>query len=196
VRRPPLVLLLVAALGAPGPARALVAPHVPNVATVLRVPIRRAVFQHWMLVAARSAQPKATIPAYPSRRWRALKAQTMQFLVSARWLEGEARLRGVRVGKAEALRMLRSTRRAAFPKPGSFQRFLARSAMTLADIVYRVRLDALSNRIRADVLRGIHGAKARQDALDAFVTGFQARWKARTVCARRYVIAECGRVVG
>jgi hypothetical protein len=103
----------------------------------------------------------------------------MQFLVSARWIEG-----------------VRRTRRQAFPKPGSFRRFLARSAMTIGDIVYRVRLDMLSNRIRADVLRGVHGAKAQQNALDAFVAGYQSRWRARTVCARRYAIDACGRVVG
>src|SRR4051794_18470003 len=150
-RRPTLTLgavgLLLGACLADAPA--LVTP--PRVTVVFRTPITAHQFNHWMAVATRSNFPgrrRGTIPPLGSKRWKRVRDEVMQFLITARWLEGEARLRKVVVSRASVLREFRRTRAQSFPRPQDFRRFLVRSGMTLPDILYRIKLDALSNAIR------------------------------------------------
>jgi hypothetical protein len=42
---------------------------------------------------------------------------------------------------------------------------------------------------------GIAAPEEQQEALEAFVVEFRRKWSARTVCRKRWVAADCGRVV-
>ena len=80
----------------------------------------------------------------------------MQLLISFKWIEGEAALRGLTVTDAELTRDFDKQKRQSFPDEAAFQKFLKTSGQTLADIHARVRLDLLSNKIRDQVVAG-HG---------------------------------------
>lgn len=84
---------------------------------------------------------------YCRRRFEQAKRQTMQFVLQAAWIRQEAASRGVGVTRRQVRRTFIRQRRAAFPRKGAFQRFLRKSGSTKADIMYRVELDLLQNRL-------------------------------------------------
>src|SRR3954462_4400907 len=61
---------------------------------------------------------------------------------------------GGKVTDAEVKKSFDKQRKQAFPKDADFQKFLKDSGQTEGDILKRVRLDALSNKIREKVTKG------------------------------------------
>jgi foldase protein PrsA len=154
-----LIAALAAALLIPVHARA----QVPGdaVALVGSRPLTRATFDHWFRVAATSADGR--VPRrygacrQPRRRQcraaqRGLRDETMQFLVSAYWIEGEVVLQGVVVTHAEAEEAFQRLRRVNFPTAKDFRRFLREAGETVADLRFRARLQLLSDRLREKIL--------------------------------------------
>ena len=153
------------------------------VATVKGEAIEERSFDHWLAVAASSSGgPGAQVPEPPDykacidqkrkaqpdqgkaadaelkkqcgQEYDALRDQALQFLVSFRWIEGEASERGISVDDAEVDEELDRLRKQSFPKEADFRKFLESSGQTEEDIVTRVRLDLLSNKIREQVVKG------------------------------------------
>jgi foldase protein PrsA len=112
-------------------------------------------FNHWLLVVSSQPQPgqkKKPAPPKPgSQQYEAVKQQVMQFLVSARWIEGEAKERGLSATAAEVDRQFEQTKDQSFPNEKAYKRFLRTSGQTETDLKFRVRLDVLSNKIREQV---------------------------------------------
>ncbi len=112
-------------------------------------------FDRWLAVVASQPQPGQKKPAPPkpgSRQYDAVKQQVMQFLVSAKWIEGEAKERGVSATPAEVDRQFKETKKQSFPNEKAYQRFLKTSGQTEQDLKFRVRLDVVSNKIRQQVI--------------------------------------------
>src|SRR5918992_351714 len=137
------------------------------VATVDGEPIERQSFDHWLTIAAKSGGgPKATVPAPPdyanckkpkrecAADYEALRDQVVQLLVSAQWIEGEAKNRGISVPESEVEKAFDEQKQRSFPKEGAFERFLKTSGQTRQDVLMRVRFDLLWNRIRDQVTKG------------------------------------------
>jgi foldase protein PrsA len=102
-------------------------------------------------------QPKVTdsqLKAQCKQEYESLRDQVLQLLISFKWIEGEAKEMGVKVTDAEVKKSFDKQRKQAFPKDADFQKFLKDSGQTEADILKRVRLDALSNKIREKVTKG------------------------------------------
>jgi hypothetical protein len=118
----------------------------------------------------------------------------MGFLISADWVVGEARDLNVHVSPAEVRRTFNRTRKAQFPKQGEFQAFLGKSKETVPDILLRVELDLLSQRLQRRVVAGEHGTHKKQVALKRFVSDFRNKWTAQTYCAAQYASQDCGHV--
>src|ERR687883_76513 len=59
-----------------------------------------------------------------------LKEQTMQFLISARWLKQEAAKRGVKATPEEVKKTFDEQKKQAFPKEKDYKEFLATSGRT------------------------------------------------------------------
>jgi parvulin-like peptidyl-prolyl isomerase len=112
-------------------------------------------FDHWLTVVASQPQPGQKKPAQPpkpgSRQYDAVKQQVMQFLVSAKWIEGEAKDRGLSATDAEVKRQFDQTKDQSFPNEKAYKRFLKTSGQTEQDLLFRVKLDVLSNKIRQQV---------------------------------------------
>lgn len=82
---------------------------------------------------------------------RALRDQVMQLLISFRWIRGEAEARGIKATPSQVRAQFREQKRTSFPKQKDYEKFLEDSGQTEADILMRVELDLLSNKIRERV---------------------------------------------
>ena len=83
-----------------------------------------------------------------------LKQQVMQFLISAEWIQQEADDRGIEVTEEEVQQQFEDQKQQSFPNEKDYQRFLKTSGQTEDDLLFRVRLDVLSNKVREEVISG------------------------------------------
>jgi foldase protein PrsA len=121
-------------------------------------------------------QPKVTdaqLKTQCKQEYAALRDQVLQLLVSFQWIEGEAKLQNVKVTDAEIKKAFDKQKKQAFPKDADFQKFLKDSGQTEADIIKRVRLDTLSNKIRDKVTKG------KDKVSDAEISNYYTKNKAR-----------------
>jgi foldase protein PrsA len=101
-------------------------------------------------------QPKVTdeqLKTQCKQEYEALRDQVLQLLISFEWIEGEADELGVKVTDAEVKKQFDTQKKASFPKQADFDKFLKDSGQSLDDIMLRVRLDVLSNKIREKVTK-------------------------------------------
>jgi foldase protein PrsA len=88
------------------------------------------------------------------QQYDALKQQVMQFLVSAEWIQQEAKKQGVKVSDKEVQKQFQDQKKQSFQKDADYQKFLKNSGMTEADLLFRVKLDVISNDVRNKIIKG------------------------------------------
>jgi foldase protein PrsA len=98
--------------------------------------------------------PVAQLKAQCQQQYEGLKMQTMQFLISAEWLQQEAKARNVKVTDAQVAKTFQDQKKQAFPKDADYQKFLARSGRTEQDLMFQVKLSVLTNALQAKVVEG------------------------------------------
>jgi foldase protein PrsA len=121
-------------------------------------------------------QPKTTddqLKKQCKSEYDALRTQVVGLLVSYKWIQGEADKQGVKVTDAEVKKSFDSQLKQNFPKTGDFQKFLKTSGQTQADILMRVKLDLLSQKIRDKVIKG------KDKISDAQIQAFYDKNKSR-----------------
>ena len=121
-------------------------------------------------------QPKVTdaqLKTQCKQEYNSLRDQVMQLLVSFQWIEGEAKAKNIKVSDKEVKASFDKQKKQAFPKAADFDKFLKDSGQTEADILKRVRLDTLSNKIRDKVTKG------KDKVSDAQIAAFYNKNKAR-----------------
>jgi foldase protein PrsA len=153
-------------------------------------------FDHWMQVAAVSAQgatgaqagsaPGAQIPDAPKftqcvatkkksspkpakgqpqpkdsdfkaqckQEYEGLRDQVMQLLIQNEWVTAEAAQQKVKVSDAEIQKQFAQQKKQSFPKEADYKEFLKTSGFTEEDVLFRVRLEQLSNKLREKVTKG------------------------------------------
>jgi hypothetical protein len=158
---------------------------------VKSLPITGAAFTHWAEVARTSEGPAAKHSASA----REVAVQVLGFLISSDWVIEEARALHIHVSAGTVRRSFERIRAQQFRKPGEFGAFLKSSGQTAGDLLFRVRLNLLSERVQRHVLAGAGGVSAKERALARFVRNFKRRWQARTYCSPEYAVVDCGRVV-
>jgi foldase protein PrsA len=102
-------------------------------------------------------QPKTTdaqLKDQCKQEYEALRDQVMQLLTSFQWIQGEAKDQGIKVTDAEVKKAFDAQRKQSFPKDADYQKFLKDYDQTEADILQRVKLDLLSNKIRDKIVKG------------------------------------------
>jgi foldase protein PrsA len=102
-------------------------------------------------------QPKTTdqqLKDQCKQEYESLRDQVLQLLVSFQWIEGEAEEKGIKVTDAEVRKSFEQQKKQSFPKEADYKKFLKDSGQTEEDILQRVRLDLLSNKIRESVIKG------------------------------------------
>jgi foldase protein PrsA len=121
-------------------------------------------------------QPKVTdaqLKTQCKQEYEALRDQVLQLLISFEWIEGEAEEQDIKVTSEEVKKSFDKQRKEAFPKDTDFQKFLKDSGQTQEDILLRVRLDTLSNKIREKVTKG------KDKVTDAQIQSFYEKNKQR-----------------
>jgi foldase protein PrsA len=121
-------------------------------------------------------QPKTTddqLKKQCQSEYNALRTQVVGLLVSYKWIQGEADKQGVKVSDAEVKKSFDSQRKQNFPKDADFQKFLKTSGQSQADILMRVKLDLLSQKIRDKVIKG------KDQVSDAQIQAFYDKNKSR-----------------
>jgi foldase protein PrsA len=121
-------------------------------------------------------QPKTTdsqLKSQCKQEYDALREQVMQLLTSFQWIEGEAKEQGIKVSDAEVKKSFDQQRKQSFPKDADYQKFLKDYDQTEADILQRVKLDLLSNKIRDKIVKG------KDKVTDAQIQDFYNKNKTR-----------------
>jgi foldase protein PrsA len=96
--------------------------------------------------------PVAQLKSQCKQQYEGLKQQTMQFLISAQWLDQEAKARDVKATPAQVRKTFEDQKKQAFPKEADYQKFLKTSGRTEADLLFQVRLSVLTNALQAKVV--------------------------------------------
>jgi foldase protein PrsA len=102
-------------------------------------------------------QPKQTDADFKKQcqaQYDQLRQQIVGLLISFEWIEREAEKQGVKATDAEVKKALADQKKQNFPKEADYQKFLKDSGQTDEDVIKRVRLDVLSNKIREKVTKG------------------------------------------
>jgi foldase protein PrsA len=79
--------------------------------------------------------------------YEALRTEVMQFLIQAEWVEQEAEAQDVKVSDKEIRKSLEDQKNQAFPNEKAYKEFLKSSGMTEEDVLFRVRLDQLQQKL-------------------------------------------------
>jgi foldase protein PrsA len=80
-----------------------------------------------------------------------LKREVMQFLIQGEWVQQEAEKRGVKVNDAELQKALQDQKKQVFPNDKQYKQFLKTSGMTEQDVLFRVKLNELQQRLTQKV---------------------------------------------
>jgi len=107
--------------------------------------------------APAKGQPKVTdtqLKTQCKQEYDQLRNQVLQLLISFKWIQGEAETMSVKVTDAEVKKSFGEQKKQSFPKDADYKKFLSTSGQTEADILQRVKLDLLSNKIRDKVVKG------------------------------------------
>ena len=110
------------------------------------------------VAALKKAQPKgaeapadADLKKQCKQSYDQLKQQVMQFLIQSQWVQQEAEEQDVAVSGKEVRRLFEDQKKQAFPKERDYQKFLRTSGATEQDILFRIKLDALQNKLTAKI---------------------------------------------
>ena len=80
-----------------------------------------------------------------------LKTEVMQFLIQASWVQQEAEKQDVDVSDKEIKKSFEDQKKQAFPTDKAYNEFLKTSGMTEEDILFRVKLDQLQQKLTQKV---------------------------------------------
>jgi foldase protein PrsA len=97
------------------------------------------------------APSAAQYKAQCAQEYTALKQQVLGFLISANWVIGEASDQGLSVSDKEVEKKFTELKTQQFPKEEAFKKFLATTGQTVSDLLLRVKLNLLSQKIQQKI---------------------------------------------
>jgi foldase protein PrsA len=103
---------------------------------------------------APSGQAKQTDAALKKQcktEYDTLKREVMQFLIQAEWVQQEADKRNITVSDKAVRKSFDDQKKQAFPTDKAYKQFLKTSGMTEADILFRVKLSQLQEKLTQKV---------------------------------------------
>ena len=80
-----------------------------------------------------------------------LKREVMLFLIQAEWVQQEAEEQGVEVSEASVRKSFEDQKKQAFPTDKAYNEFIKTSGMTEEDILFRVKLNELQQKLTQKV---------------------------------------------
>ena len=119
------------------------------------------------------APSPAALKAQCAQQYNGLKTQVMQFLIQSQWLLKEADARKLTAKPAQVQQQLNDQIKQSFPKRADFNKFLKTSGMTMQDLLFRVKVDVLTQQVRQKIGQG------KDKVSDAAVTAYYNKNKSR-----------------
>jgi foldase protein PrsA len=96
----------------------------------------------------------ATYKAQCKQEYESLRDQVLQFLISSAWIEGESHDQGVKISDADVKKDFDKQRLQSFPKDADYAAFLKSSGYVQEDLLYRIKVQDLSQKLRTQILKG------------------------------------------
>ncbi len=121
--------------------------------------------------------------------YQALKQQALNYLVQSQWIIRLYGEEGVKATDGEVMQLFKRTKAEQFPKEGELQQYLARTRRSLADELFVIKLNLLSQKVQQKLSAG------GKQVLAKFTEAGQ-RWTAKTDCRAGYVVKHCRQYVG
>jgi foldase protein PrsA len=107
------------------------------------------------------AQPKgkpkisdAQIKKQCQTTYNKLRDETVTFLIQSQWLEGETKDKKLTVTDKSVQTQFKTIKQQQYPQASAFQSFLKSSGLTIPDILYRLKLSSLSNKLQQQIVKG------------------------------------------
>jgi foldase protein PrsA len=130
----------------------------PGQAVIPEPPAYTACIAHLQATTPKPAkgQPAPTVAQFKSQceqQYKSLQQEVLGFLISSQWVIGEAESLGVSVSDKEVKKRFEQIRNQQFQKTAEFEKFLANSGQTVSDLLLRVKLNLLSQKIQQKIVR-------------------------------------------
>jgi foldase protein PrsA len=103
-----------------------------------------------------------------------LGSQVLSFLISSQWVLSEAAQQHVSVTPQAVMKEYTSEKKAQFKTAAAFTNFLKSSQFTVADLLFRIKVNLLSDKIRAKVTKSAGNISAA--AISAYYAAHQSQY--------------------
>jgi foldase protein PrsA len=110
-------------------------------------------------------QPTPTDATYKTQcktEYESLRDSVLQFLISSAWIEGESADLGVKLADSQVKKDFDKQRQQSFPKDTDYAAFLKSSGYVQEDLLYRIKVQSLSTKLRAKILEGTDKVSSAQ----------------------------------
>lgn len=97
------------------------------------------------------APTESALKSQCEQQYKSLQQEVLGFLISSSWVLGEAKSMGVKVTDKEVRDQFLHIKHQQFPKAAEFEKFLATSGQSVSDLLLRVKLNMLSQKIQQKI---------------------------------------------
>jgi foldase protein PrsA len=113
-------------------------------------------------IAAKQKQPlpqgvpkpdAKALKAQCKQEYDGINQQTLQFLITSQWLTQEAAKRHITATDKEVRTTFEQQKKQSFPKQADYQKFLQTSGQTETDLMFRVKLSVLTNKLQQSIVK-------------------------------------------
>jgi parvulin-like peptidyl-prolyl isomerase len=109
------------------------------------------------------------------QQYDALQKQALGYLISTRWLEGEASEQGIKVSDGEVQRQFQQIKSQQFHSEADFQKFLATSGEGISDLLLRVKTNLLSSKVQQKITEAVNN-KSKQAEITSYYNENKSRY--------------------
>jgi foldase protein PrsA len=100
-----------------------------------------------------TAPTEAQLKTQCVQQYKSLQQEVLGFLISSSWVIGEAKSLGVKLTDKEVHKQFEKIKTQQFPKAAEFEKFLASSGQSVSDLLLRVKLNMLSQKIQQKIIK-------------------------------------------
>jgi foldase protein PrsA len=115
--------------------------------------------------------PAKTLKTDCSQLFTTLSGQVMDFLIKAYWYQADAHKLGINITPAQVQKALATAKKSQFSTDAQFQTFLKTSGQTLNDILFRVRVNQIFQKLTAR-----HPTKVTPAAIAAYYNSHKSQF--------------------
>jgi foldase protein PrsA len=100
-----------------------------------------------------AAPTESSLKSQCAQQYKTLQQEVLGFLISSNWVIGEAKSLGVKLSDAEVKKQFEKIKSQQFPKAAEFEKFLKTSGQSVSDLLLRVKLNLLSQKIQQKIVK-------------------------------------------